>query len=204
VTEQRFDIFTEEAMTRPLFQEPTDDIMREDPWTGPRGFMFGGMSHPSWRDLAQEYFDAGYLLIECIKRNEWEDYKLGNAALFLFRHSIELSVKDLIGTQPDGHDLVTLADELDRVMVNRHGQQVADWIMARIKEVATIDPASTIVRYPNGRGRKGQAHPLSAGEIYVDLHHLQRAMTTLNAALVGSVAEIVQTQKTSQKKGEAP
>jgi hypothetical protein len=39
--EPEHEIFTEEAMIGPLFQEP-----REDPWTGPNGFMFGGVRLP--------------------------------------------------------------------------------------------------------------------------------------------------------------
>jgi hypothetical protein len=36
-------MFNESAMTRPLFEEPSDEIERVDPFSGPKGFMFGGM-----------------------------------------------------------------------------------------------------------------------------------------------------------------
>jgi hypothetical protein len=36
--------FTEDAMKRPLFEEPGPHIERADPWSGPQGFLLGGMA----------------------------------------------------------------------------------------------------------------------------------------------------------------
>jgi len=91
-------IFTREAMSRPLFEEPGDHIVREDPFSGPQGFMIGDEFTPSRLGMAQQYFDAAHMLLETIKRGEWEDYKLVSPALFLYRHSLELLVKGLLGS----------------------------------------------------------------------------------------------------------
>lgn len=184
------DIFTEEAMTRPLFQEPTSEIEREDPFSGPQGFMLGGMSQATMASLAEEYFDAANLIVETIRRGDWEDYKLANAALFLYRHSAELILKAALGQYERTHDLSRLADSFAAMVKERYGQEVPAWIIHRVKELAAIDPGSTAFRY--GRyfdplERPGA--PLN-DEIYVDLRHLQSAMMALNTALVGAASEI--------------
>ena len=37
-------LFTEDAMNRPLFEEPGPHMERVDPWSGPQGFLLEGMS----------------------------------------------------------------------------------------------------------------------------------------------------------------
>src|SRR5690242_1517597 len=75
-TRQTERVFTREAMSRPLFEEPGDHIVREDPVSGPQGFMVGDEFIPTRIEMAQQYFDAAHLLLESIKRGDWEDYKL--------------------------------------------------------------------------------------------------------------------------------
>jgi hypothetical protein len=60
-------------MLRPLFEEPTAEIEREDPWSGPKGFMLGGWSLPTRNEMAMQYFDAANLLVQAIKQNEVEE-----------------------------------------------------------------------------------------------------------------------------------
>lgn len=177
------EIFTKEAMTRPLFQEPTPDIERPDPWTGPKGFMLGGMSHANTASLAEEYFEAANALIETIKRNEVEDYKVANAALFLYRHSCELILK--AGLPPATlakkriHDLGKLADSFAHWVREHDGQQVPTWIISRLKELAAIDPGSLAFRYGAYLDPLNGGKPGLDGELYIDLHHLQAAMKAL-------------------------
>src|ERR1019366_6638655 len=97
-------------MSRPIFEEPTPEIERTDPWSGPQGFMIGGMALPTKAELGQQYFDAASILIEAIRRGDCEDYRLANPALFLYRHWIELTIKSLIGPGVKGHDLGELAE----------------------------------------------------------------------------------------------
>ena len=191
--EVEHEIFTKEAMTRPLFQEPSEDIMREDPWTGPKGFMFGGMSQASTASLAEEYFEAANLIIDAIKRNEVEDYKLANAALFLYRHSFELILKAALDKPKQTHDLGSLADSFAHMIKERYHEDVPAWIMRRLKELAAIDPGSLAFRYGDYVDPLDKQNSRLKGEGYIDLHHLQAAMKALNTALVGAVGEISMT-----------
>lgn len=75
---------------RPLFEELTGDHAREDEWTGPHGFAIGGMMQANTASLAEEYFVAANELIDAIREKRIADYRIGNAALFLYRHSCEL------------------------------------------------------------------------------------------------------------------
>lgn len=43
--------------------------------------------------LAEEYFAAANELVDAIKEKRIADYQVGNAALFLYRHSCELILK---------------------------------------------------------------------------------------------------------------
>ena len=184
-------IFTKEAMSRSLFEEPGDHIVREDPFSGPQGFMVGDEFIPTRIEMAQQYFDAAHMLLESIKRGDWEDYKLVNPALFLYRHSLELLVKGLLGRASRTHDLAALADELSAAYLARWQTQIPSWIIGRLKEVAAIDPGSTAFRYGENFDPvlKADVPPVPSA-MYVSVLHLQRAMLTLNAALLGAIADV--------------
>lgn len=184
-------IFTREAMTRSLFEEPGDHIVREDPFSGPQGFMVGDEFIPTRIEMAQQYFDAAHMLLESIKRGDWEDYKLVNPALFLYRHSLELLVKGLLGRASRTHDLAALADEFSVAYLARWQTPVPSWIIERLKEIAAIDPGSTAFRYGENFDPvlKADVPPVPSA-MYVSVPHLQRAMLTLNAALRGAIADV--------------
>jgi hypothetical protein len=48
----------------------------------------------------KQYFDAANILVKTIKRGDLEDYKLENPALYLYRHSIELTIKREVCSWP--------------------------------------------------------------------------------------------------------
>lgn len=81
----RADVFTEEAMTRPLFEELTGDHAREDEWSGPHGFAIGGMMQANTASLAEEYFAAANGLVDGIKEKRIADYRVGNTRAPLSR-----------------------------------------------------------------------------------------------------------------------
>ena len=111
-------VFTPSAMTRPLFEEPSPGCERADPWSGPKGFMIGGMSRSTLQNLGQQYFVAANLLVEAIKRDELEDYKLVNPVLYLYRHWLEVTLKSLISSASDEHDLRRLAEQFGAIAHN--------------------------------------------------------------------------------------
>jgi hypothetical protein len=184
------DVFTEEAMTRPLFEELTGEHARDDEWSGPHGFALGGMMQANAASLAEEYFAAANELVDAIKDKRIADYRVGNAALFLYRHSCELILKAAIPAARCVHDLIGLADSFAAMIKEQYGQDLPEWVIRRLKELAAIDPSSTAFRY----GAYGT--PIDAAdasiefEAYVSLPHLQSGMLALNTALTSAVAEI--------------
>ena len=186
----RADVFTEETMNRPLFEELTGDHAREDEWSGPHGFAIGGMMQANTASLAEEYFAAANELVDGIKEKRIADYRVGNAALFLYRHSCELILKAALPASKRTHDLTSLTDSFVEMVKENYGQDVPAWIVRRMRELAAIDPNSTAFRYGN------YGRPIDAGdapiefEAYVSLSHLQAAMLALNTALASAVAEI--------------
>lgn len=186
----RADVFTEEAMTRPIFEELTGEHARENEWSGPHGFALGGMMQANAASLAEEYFTAANGLVDAIKDKRIADYRVGNAALFLYRHSCELILKAAMPGAKRDHGLIALTDRLVAMVKKRYGQDVPSWIVRRMKELAAIDPGSTAFRYgAYGTPIDATGKPIEF-EAYVSLPHLQSAMLALNAALVSVVEEI--------------
>ncbi|TPL76259.1 hypothetical protein FJ941_25590 [Mesorhizobium sp. B2-3-13] len=184
------DIFTEEAMTRPLFEELAEHHARENGWSGPHGFALGGMMQANNASLAEEYFAAANELIEAIKDQRVEDYRVGNAALFLYRHACELILKAALPGQKRIHDLIALTDSFVEMVRTRYKQDVPEWIVRRMRELAAIDPQSTGFRYGD-YGTPIDGNDLPVGfEAYISVPHLQAAMLALNTALVRVVDEI--------------
>jgi hypothetical protein len=183
-------IFTEDAMTRPLFEELAEHHAREDGWSGPHRFALGGMVQANNASLAEEYFAAANELIEAIKDKRVEDYRIANAALFLYRHSCELILKAALPEPKRTHDLSGLADSFVEMVKAQHREEVPSWIVRRMKELAAIDPQSTAFRYGDYHAPiDGNGSPIDF-EAYVSLPHLQAAMLALNTALVAAVSEI--------------
>jgi hypothetical protein len=186
------DIFTKEAMTRPLFEAFSEEHERQDEWSGPLGFVIGGFARPSMqaeRDgaLAEQYFNAANALIEAIIDQRVADYQVANAALFLYRHCFELLLKAglpvNVRAEKDIHHLGKLAKSYvhHKKLV---GETVPPWVIRRCEELAAVDPGSEAFRYGEYGTPKAKDGSPIADEIHIDLHHLKAAMLALNAALV--------------------
>ncbi|MBX9452454.1 MAG: hypothetical protein KL801_11545 [Mesorhizobium sp.] len=184
------DIFTEEAMTRPLFEELNGDHEREDEWSGPHGFAIGGMMQADAASLAEEYFAAANELADAIMEKRVADYRIGNAALFLYRHSCELILKAALPRAKRNHDLIGLANNFVAMVKEKYNEDVPIWITRRIKELAAIDPKSTAFRYGAYKAPIDAADRPIGFEAYVSVPHLKAAMLALNTALVSAVSEI--------------
>jgi hypothetical protein len=183
---------TKEATTRPLFEPMDEKHERPDEWSGPLGFVIGGMATYAGRaerdgDLAEQYFAAADALIDSILDHRVADYQVANAALFLYRHSFELLLKaglpPKVRAEKDIHDLGKLARSYAH---HRHqaGETVPAWIIKRCDELAAIDPGSEAFRYGEYGTSKAKDGQPTIDEIHVDLLHLKAAMAALNAALV--------------------
>lgn len=187
--------FTESAMNRPLFEEPGPHIERTDPFTGPKGFLIGdqaGMGgSPDNLSLAQDFMEAAYVLTEAIKRGDWENWRLAQPLMFLYRHSLELFLKGVMDCDKKHHDLSGLADDFAAFIRQKYRREAPGWIVARIKEIGGIDPASTAFRYGRTYDKAAKAEYPIPGEAYVSLPHLQDAMIALNWAVASVVGGIV-------------
>lgn len=177
-------------MTRPLFEELTVDHEREDEWSGPHGFAIGGMMQANAASLAEEYFVAANELVDAFIEKRVADYSIGNAALFLYRHSCELILKAALPSAKRNHDLIGLTDSFVKMVKNKYGEDVPTWITKRMKELAAIDPKSTAFRYGAYNAPIDAADRPIEFEAYVSLPHLKAAMLALNTALVSAVSEI--------------
>lgn len=169
---------------RPLFMEVPDDIGRSDPFDGPPGFLLGGMGQPSKLELSEQYFDAANQLIENIQKQRCEDYRLVYPVLFLYRHALELMLKDSICSKSNHHKLNNLADDYAKYIQEKYKQNVPSWVMKRIKEFAAIDPTSTAFRYAEDKYNGQTDFSPVDDDTYVDVMHLKRVMDVLYHALV--------------------
>lgn len=185
-------IFTKEATTRPLFEAFSEQHERPDEWSGPLGFVIGGMaiySMQAERDgaLSEQYFNAATALIDAIIDRRIADYQVANAALFLYRHSFELLLKaglpSKIRLKKDIHHLGDLAKSYAHHK-SAAGEPVPTWVVKRCEELATIDPGSEAFRYGKYGTPKAKDGSAIEDEIHVDLFHLKAAMLALNTALV--------------------
>jgi hypothetical protein len=182
--------FTEDQMNRPLFEEPTAALERPDHWSEPLGFMVGGLANQKYQHLGQQYYNAAYHLVECIKHQDIADYEVANPVLYLYRHSIELFLKAIMLGAAKTHSLDTLADEYRGFIKSEFDAECPDWIIMRMKELGSIDPNSTAFRYNMNYNKITKSDAPVDGEFHVNLHHLQSAMTALNVALVGTIAMV--------------
>jgi hypothetical protein len=185
-------VFTRDAMTRPLFEPFSEEHERPDEWSGPLGFVIGGMASygiQAERDgaLSEQYFNAATALIDAIIGRRIADYQVANAALFLYRHSFELLLKaglpNKTRAKKDIHHLGDLAKSYVHHK-NGAGATVPPWVVKRCEELAAIDPGSEAFRYGEYGTPKAKDGSAIEDEIHVDLFHLKAAMLALNTALV--------------------
>jgi hypothetical protein len=177
------DIFTKDAMSRPLFEELSAKHERPDEWSGPLGFVIGGMASYGMlaeRDgaLSEQYFNAAAALIDAIIDRRIADYQVANAALFLYRHCFELLLKAGLPESSREKKNIHHLGKLAKSYVHHKklaGEIVPQWVIKRLEELAAVDPGSTAFRY---------GEHASCEEIHIDLYHLKAAMLALNAALV--------------------
>lgn len=172
-----------EALHGKLFVEPTEDIQRSDPFSGPLGFLLAGMGPPTKLELSQQYFEAANTLIEVIKRHECEDYKLVYPVLYLYRHALELILKYVMRSNANEHRLNILSDHFVEFIKQRSNEEVPTWITARLKEIARVDPNSMAFRYAEDKYDGAKKCSAVDDNIYISVTQLQKAMSALYSAL---------------------
>jgi len=96
-------------------------------------------------------------------------------------------LKAAIGKKNNTHRLDDLIDDFADSVKRELDEDLPSWIVARIKELAKIDPGSTAFRYSENRDKTAKKGPpvyiAVDGEFYVDLLYLQSTMKALNTAI---------------------
>lgn len=169
---------------QPLFVVPDETHERYDEWSEPKGFLLGGWGPDTRLQYAQQYFDAANTLADAILENKMPDYMLALPALYLYRHWLELVLKEAVNQESPGHDIGKLAKKLEAIVKARYGgDALPAWVIARLLEIAEFDPDSITFRYPE-RLRKDETSPsIKGGELHVNLRYLMQVMNVLNSGL---------------------
>jgi len=98
--------------------------------------MVGGMANLTFRDIAEQYFDAASAAVGKDQERRLEDHRLANPVLYLYRHSIELFIKAALVGAPKTHDLDKIVPQFRALHKSKFGAHLADWINHRLKELA--------------------------------------------------------------------
>jgi hypothetical protein len=160
-------------MTRPIFEEPPDDMaLRAGTllinWNGNTGIAAPEVSS-AFRVAAERLVDAALA-----NNDGWE---AAHPILFCYRHGLELSLKAMMAGAPRQHGLTALWVSLQPRLATKSPSHQLVWIGDRIAEFEQIDPHSTAFRYADA------AHAHRAAELWVDFHHLKASAATLFDAL---------------------
>ncbi|PPD19022.1 MAG: hypothetical protein CTY27_00180 [Methylotenera sp.] len=166
-----------------LFVDFDIDMQREDAYSGPFVFSLTPMGKPTLLELSQQYFDAADTLVESIKTQRIEDYKVAYPTLYLYRHSFELILKFITDSNENTHNLNTLTDNFIAYVSKHHNQTVPNWIKESLKELAKTDPTSTAFRYAEDKYNGKKQPPSSVDDVYVYVVNFQSRMNDLYKAL---------------------
>lgn len=127
-------------------------------------------------------------------------------AVFLFRHYVELSLKDMISAArvlrdqprdfPDTHGLARLWSELRTLLRRIGGEDTSDDTMLfdiveeMITELDKADPASMAFRYPRGREQAGRPPLLEDEYEYFDMRAFRDQARRLAHFIDGSSTQL--------------
>jgi hypothetical protein len=163
------------ALSIPIFQDPPEGI--EEDWSG---FLIGGMAQSGDMELARAFKQAGDAVVGKALRSSDLSYEFSYPALYLYRHAIELYLKLVVDPKKRDHRIDELASEFQSMVRTKLKQEVPNWVMERIRELADIDPNSFSFRYTKDRRGRRMMLP---GEFWVSFRHLRRVVNVLATGL---------------------
>ena len=165
-------------LTRPIFEEPPDDLGQQEFHFGTLILSLGGLEG---LEVARAFAEAGDRLIEAaaIKNESWE---AACPILFSYRHALELYLKVLLPLAPRNHKLAKLAQLLEPQLQGYQASHVT-WLLARVAEFDRVDPSSTVFRYHDGAQMAYKVGNAPDPELWVDFHHLRKITRLLFEAL---------------------
>ena len=168
-------------MTRPIFEEPPDDMALR---AGALLVNWNGKAGGAAPDVSAAFRVAAERLLDAALANN-ETWEAAYPILFCYRHGLEVSLKSLVPGASRQHGLAGLWAALQPRLAGQYPAGQLARLGDCIAEFEQVDPRSTAFRYadavPAGR----------APELWVDFHHLKASAASLFDAfdrlrLVGS------------------
>ena len=164
----------------PIFQDIPDEI-NED-WN--HGVIIGGMVSSDLL-IARSYKSAGDALVKSALESR-EPHEVAYPIFFVYRHALELYLKLIVKPAKRDHDLRKLFEAFERICVQQYGQQVPNWVKARIEEFINVDAGSFSFRYAEARNG---SYNIGA-EIWVELAHLSQVVAAICNGFERMVLEV--------------
>lgn len=127
--------------------------------------------------IAVSFFEAAESLREILLSFHGHDlFQREFPMLYLYRHSIELFLKDALNQNAKGHNLSSLLGKLVEQIKQQYNVDVsAGWFANEIRHLSEIDPTSQGFRYSH----KVDAGPALADSYIFDFEDLGKRMRTL-------------------------
>jgi hypothetical protein len=127
--------------------------------------------------IAVSFFEAAESLREIVLSFHGNDlFRREFPMLYLYRHSIELFLKDTLNQKENGHNLSGLLGKLVEQIKQQHNVDVsAGWFASEIRHLSEIDPTSQGFRYSH----KIDTSPAIADSYILDIEDLGKRMRSL-------------------------
>jgi hypothetical protein len=149
-----------------------------------------------WDTYAEGYKCAGDIAVQYVIDNNWYQDFLVYPIVFLYRHYLELRLKDLYFVSsrlldqdidiPTNHNLLLCWDRvrsnIEQVWTDAGTKHALSKIEDRLKELNNVDVRSDAFRYPEDKQKK----PTLAGLAHVNLKHLKEVVQGIANVLDGS------------------
>lgn len=189
-------------MAEPLFvsrkaPHPDAQFNAVIPKYSPRIPTFPGPEQLHWEVYAEGYKAAGdWLVLSVIDRRGFEQNFLVYPIAALYRHALELALKELINTNSQltgglersdfNHPLASLwnkaRDSIGKVFRGEENKWLSKLVEARLKEFDEVDASSQGFRYPIDRTGNPTLKSIDA----VNLKHLKDVVECVSAIISGS------------------
>jgi hypothetical protein len=161
-----------------VFHEPWDEAAGTGELdTRVDGVLIGGMSSPSERlGLAHAYAEAAANLVDAALTSG-EPWRLQFPIFYLYRHALELYLKDALPQSRWGHSLAPLIHEFEEFLREERRGAVPAHVREDLLTLAAMDPDGQSFRYTDTS--RGERRPPLPGEYWVALHDLRQLMETV-------------------------
>ena len=124
-------------------------------------------------DLAHAYAEAASNLVDAAMASG-EPWRLSFPIFYLYRHALELYLKNALPQSGWGHDLHRLIREFEAFLRVESRGAVPAHVRDDLLALAAMDPNGQSFRYTDTK--KGQRRPPLPGEYWVALRDLQQLM----------------------------